>query len=347
MKHFKIAIFKIGIFKIAVIILSMFISISYADMFEPSDDEPVDIRADTARIKWEIEKIILEYTNKIRPIITQGDSTLKANTIIYDEESSTGYAYEKVYYENKKDGIVLRAGEGTYYTKDKKIVLTKGPRLYMKKDKTRASSWKMIFYRDKDYVIMIGNVKIKGKNFTMTGDKARMHQKSGKFKIIGNAKTVDKDTVLTADIIDIKTENNELQSYTARDNVVVENKKDNYFMKSGNFVYYEDLGYSRITDKPRIEFKDKDIVAYSKVMEKFDKEEKANLLGDVVIVQGDRRAYAKWGVFYIKEQIMVLTGAPVLVDGKSKFKAAKIEVDVEAGVMRMIGGGQATFEYEN
>jgi lipopolysaccharide export system protein LptA len=81
-------------------------------------------------------------------------------------------------------------------------------------------------------------------------------------------------------------------------------------------------------------------------MEKFDKEGKADLLANVMIVQGSKKAYSHWGEYFIHDKKMVLTGNPYLIDEKnSKFLSDKIIYDDDSKTMKMIGKGAGNYLY--
>lgn len=330
-----------------IILLNLFFlaGLNYSQTFRTSKNEPADVTAGKSTYRWEIKKLILEISNNVKPVIVQGDTVLQANTIIFDDKADVGYAYGNVIYENKKDKIILLAGEGTYDSKKKEIIARNKPVIIQKKDNTYATSDIMKIYPNRDYVILIGNVRITNTNFTMTGDQANMNQKTGKMKVMGNARTKQGNSFLRADNLDIESKNGKLDSYVALGNVQIEDAKEGYTINSGRLDYFKDLGYSRISQKPVITFTNKNITAYSIIMEKFDKENKANLLGNVIIHQGKRKAYAKWGEYFIKQKKMVLTGNPVLVEKSSRFNSYKINIDIQEETMGMVGKGTGFYEY--
>jgi lipopolysaccharide export system protein LptA len=243
--------------------------------------------------------------------------------------------------------ISLRAGQGVYYTRDKKIVVSGSPVIEMKRSGTTASADVMTIYTEEDYIIMTGNVVIKSSNYTLTSDKATYYQSTGTFKLSGRASSPMNDTILTADRIDIITVNNQLKSYSAIGNVEAVNTNDGFTIYSGRLDYYKELGYARITENPVIVFHDQNMRAYSKVMDQYENEKKANLIGNVIIEQGDQRAYAHWGEYFSDQKIMNLSGNPILASGESKMNANRIMVDVSAGEMTMIGGGTGYYRYDS
>lgn len=321
-------------------------NVTYAQLGEVSTNAPTEVTAGRSVYKWEIKRLILENTNGVAPFIVQGDSTLRANTIIYDDKAEIGYAYGRVNYQNLKDRTVLTCGEGSYDTKKKEIIARKNPRIVMQKDNVTAKSDIIKIYSGKDYTLLLGNVWITNKQFTMEGDQATFFQKQGKFKLLGNAKAKQKDTTLYADKIDADSRDGQMDSYTAQGHVNVIDTKGDYNMRSGRLDYYKELGYTKMTKNPYLYFSNQNIYAYSIVMEKYDDEDKANLLGDVIILQGNKKIYAKWGEYYTKTKSLILTGNPIMVQGNSRFNTSRIEVDVEAGTMNMIGTGTGYYEYK-
>lgn len=320
-------------------------AVLFGQISGPSSDEPVEVTAGRSVYQWEIKRILLENTNRQMPVITQGQSVLRANTIIYDDKQEIGYAFGNVNYQNKKDQVVLTAGEGTYDTKKKEVIARRNPKLHMQKDDVTARSEVMKIYPDREYTLFVGNVRITNRKFLMEGDQGTMFGKSGRFKMTGNARATQEDTVLEADKIDLESKNGQMQNYTAQGGVKVTDVKQGYEIRSGRLDYFKDMGYTRMTQKPVLVFTNRNITAYAIVMEKYDNEDKANLLGDVVIVQGNKKAYAKWGEYFTGDKRMVLTGNPVLVQGKSRFNSSRIIVDVEAGTMNMVGTGSGFYEY--
>jgi lipopolysaccharide export system protein LptA len=81
-------------------------------------------------------------------------------------------------------------------------------------------------------------------------------------------------------------------------------------------------------------------------MERYDREKKANLLGDVRIVQEGKIAYSRWAEYRTAERKMTMTGNPIIVEGESRWKTQKVIVDVDTGMMDMVGSGQGVFQYQ-
>jgi|GEM_PF-1430733 len=336
---------RLNIIQVVSIIFLLICRLCFSQAANVTSNEPVDVTAGRITYKWEIEKVFLENSNNITPVLTQGKSTLKADTMIYDNKIETGYAFGNVFYRNYADQIILTSGEGTYSSRRKEIVVRNNPKIIMLKDGTVAKSDLMKIYPDKDTIIMIGSVVITNTNYIIGGNEATVYQKTGKMIIIGNASARQEKTVMTADKISILTSHGALDTYTAIGNVKIDDLKEGYTINSGRLDYYKDIGYSKITDHPVISFTNKNVKAYSIAMEKFDKEEKANLLGNVMIVQESKKAYSKWGEYFMHTKKIQLTGNPYLVERHSKFKSDKILFDVDSETMNMIGKGAGFYQY--
>ncbi len=307
--------------------------------FKFNQNEKAHITAGISKFKWEINRLILETFKKDRPTIKQGDNVLIADTFINDAEKKSYYAYGNLYYSNPEQGIILRAGEGVYRSEDEIVIVTKSPRITMTKSKVTARSWKMHIFPNNNQIIMIGNVRIKGENYEITGNRATMNQDTGKIVITGDASTKQKDTIMKADRIVIDSKNSKIENYTATGNVSVNDPEKGFTIHAGKLEYFEHLGYSKITQDPWIDFKEQNTRAYSTVMEQYENEDKANLLGNVIIVQGSKVAFSKWGEYYSKSKKIFLTGRPILKEGESRFYANKITVEIESGLMKMEGVG--------
>ncbi len=337
---------------LAFMILTI-VTLSYAGSFRISESKPVSITAGRSTYKWDLKKLILENSNNVLPTITYENSYLKSDTILYDDVLKKGFAYGNVYYEDRKENIIIRAEEAVYDEIKKEITLTKNPRIILKKDGTIARGNRIKIYPERDEIFLLGDVKISNTNMLITGEVAEVNQTTKKFLIKNDVVVSQKDSKLFANRLYLDTKNRNSESYTATGNVRIEDEKEGYSIYGDRIDYFKEEGYTRITGgysnstKPYIEFKEKNAFASSIVMEKFDKEDKANLLGDVLIIQGSKKASAMWGEYFIKRKKIVLTGNPILEENESKFQSYKINVDIEKETMNMIGRGKGEYKLKN
>lgn len=330
-----------------------FINLSFAGSFRTSPTKPVEITAGRSVYKWEIKKLILENSNKIQPSINYENSFLRAEMMIYDDNIKKGFAYGNVYYEDRKENIIMKAEEGVYDENTKEITLSKNPKIILKKDGTIATGNKIKIYPEKDTILLIGNVKISNTNIIVKSDIAEINQSKNTFVVKNNVEVIEKNSKLYADRLYLDTKKKNQESYTATGNVKIVDEKEGYAIYGNRLDYFKEEGYTRITGgysnetRPFIDFKEKNAKASSIVMEKFDKEEKANLLGDVIITQGKRTAKAMWGEYFIKRKKVILTGNPILEENNSRFQSYKINVDIENETMNMMGKGSGVYQLKN
>ncbi len=335
------------------LIILFFLNLSFAGSFRTSPTRPVEITAGRSIYKWEIKKLILENSNKIQPTINYENSILRSELMIYDDMIKKGFAYGNVYYEDKKENIIMKAEEGVYDESTKEITLSKKPKIILKKDGTIATGDKIKIYPEKDIILIIGNVKVSNTNIIVKSDIAEINQSKSTFIVKNNVEVIEKDSKLYADKLYLDTKKKNQESYTATGNVKIVDEKEGYAIYGNRLDYLKEEGYTRITGgysnntKPFIDFKEKNARAYSIAMEKFDKDEKANLLGDVVITQGKRTAKAMWGEYFIKKKKVTLTGNPMLEENNSRFQSYKINVDIENETMNMIGKGSGIYQLKN
>ena len=274
--------------------------------------------------------------------------------MIYDDNSKKGFAFGNVYYEDKKENVVITSDEAIYDETQKEVTLIKNPKIFLKKEGTFARGDKVKIYPEKDKLFLIGNVKISNTNVQITGDTAELNNDSKTFLIKKDVSVKQKGSRLYTDMLLLNSKIKDKESYTASGNVKVVDEKEGYSIYGNRLDYFKEFGYTRITGaysniytNPTIDFDKKDIKASSTVMEKFDKEEKANLLGNVIVKQGNKKAKGMWGEYFIKRKKAVLTGNPVLEEGGSKFYSYKINVDIERETMSMVGRGKGIYLFEN
>lgn len=341
---------KWAFFLCSIIILKQSSTI-FAKTFRPEPGKPVGITAGRVVYKWEIKKLLLECSNNIRPTIKYEKRFLISDLMIYDDNIKKGFAFGNVYYEDKEENIILTANEGTYDENSREITLTKNPKILMKKENTTAKSEIIKIYPEKELVYLIGNVIISNTNFIVTGRRAQLDQKSKKLRVTDNVIiTSPNEGKLYAERFTIDSTSSGSQNYTADGGVKVEDKKEGYIIYGNRLDYLKGENYMRITggysnlyERPTIIFTNKDIVASSIVMEKYDNENKANLLGNVEIIQGNRKATSRWAEYFISRKEIILTGNPVLEEEESKFFTSKIIVNIEKQSMNMSGKGRGKY----
>ncbi len=322
----------------------MAVSLAFAQILQ--SNEPITVSAERSVFQWEIQRLLLEGKAKSVPTIQQGSSILKADTIVYEDQKKTGYAFGNVSFVDNQRGARLVAGEGTYDMRSREVVATRNPRLYLTRDGVEASGGVIRFFPEKNNVFFYRNVRIKGKNYILSGDQAQLYQSANRLSVQGNALLEQDDTTIASRLMQISYGDGKISSYTATDEVAVTDKKQGYVITGGRLDYYEVFGYTRVTKDPRIHFTNESGAAEVSclVLDMYQKEDKANLLGDVQITKGSQKVTARWGQYYIKQKRIVLTGNPVLEDGSSRFEATVMIFDVSKQELILEGRGRGRLQ---
>ncbi|MCX7881936.1 MAG: hypothetical protein N2314_01805 [Brevinematales bacterium] len=305
-------------------------------------EDPIQITAERSVFQWEIQRLLLEGKTRQIPTIQQGTSVLKADTIVYEDQKKIGYAFGNVSFQDLQRGALLVAGEGTYDTIKKEVTATKSPRLSLKKDNVEILGNVIRFFPEKNTMFVYRNVKVKGKNYLLQGDQAQLYQSTGRLFVQGNASLEQEDTTIFSRTMQIVYGSGKLSSYTALDDVAITEKKKGYVITGGRLDYYEELAYTRITKDPQIHFTNESGAAKVTclVIDMYQNEDRANLLGNVQITKGSQKVTSRWGQYYIKQKKIVLTGSPVLEDGASRFEAMMMVFDVEKQELVLEGRGR-------
>lgn len=267
--------------------------------------------------------------------------------IIAVNKKITGYtAIGHVHVINKKDKTDIFANQIDYNKKDKTTFASGNVKIDDRKNQSTLYAHQ-IYQKKGEPSVATGDVRIedhKGHSVLTADSVKRDDQK--KFTVstgdVSILKLKDK-TRLLADQLTIDNKNNKS---IAQGSVRLENQKDKTVVTCEKLEDFGKKNYSRLTGNPKIEFTDKNIQAYATVMENDKKKKISHLLGNVIIIDGKKRSYSRWGIYDQTTKKMELTGNPILVDGNSRFSGNKILVDVNSETMSMVGSGAGFFKYK-
>ncbi|MFH1287677.1 MAG: LptA/OstA family protein, partial [bacterium] len=185
-----------------------------------------------------------------------------------------------------------------------------------KQDKINIRSDKVEYsYKDGEEVaVFIGSVEFKKGELVVLSDKMQMYSQ-GK-------KVVGEDNV----------------------KIIIDTEKENRVLTSGYFEYHRDDEYSILKKNPKMVIinkkqksekdsgnKDKktakdfkDLTVIGDIMEMFSKDGYSKALGNVVIEEGDRKAYCDEAVYYEKDAKVVMTGSPRIEQNENKFQGKEM-----------------------
>ncbi len=293
--------------------------------------------------------VLLETANNRRPTLSQGYIALIADQMIYDENEKIGYAYGNLRFADLNNRTYFSAQEGTYFSKEKKIVLRKSPQILLERqndESTKIEGNIITIYPEDSHIHVQGNIGIDDGTTFITGEEAKIWTEENRMIVSGNVQSISGDQKLTSDRLSVQFNNNGLEFYIARGNVIAVSEEDGFTLQSGILSYNAENDFFKAVSDPLIYFQNEDTVSYANIIE-YDRGTKiGNLLGNVISIQdeGAQKAYSRWAVYNGSNNIINMYGNPRLQKDNSEIFGAEIIVDVDSNNMKILGGGRGFFE---
>ncbi len=295
------------------------------------------------------ELIILETANNRRPTISQGPVALIADTMIYDEKTEIGYATGNLRFADLNNRTFFSAQEGTYFTKEKKVVLRKSPEILLEQGdniSTKIIGRIITIYPDDSYIHVQGNIAIDDGKTYITGEEVRIWSKEDKMIVSGNVQSISEDQKLVADRLNVQFQDGELYNYVARGNVIANSEEDGFTLQSGILFYDNTTDFYKALIEPSIFFQEQETISHANIIE-YDKtywDRQFNRY--VVTIQGkhEQIAYSRWAVFHGSNNIINMYGNPRLVQQGSEIFGTEIIVNIDSNNMEILGGGRGFFD---
>ena len=295
------------------------------------------------------ELIILETANNRRPTISQGPVALIADTMIYDEATEIGYATGNLRFADLNNRTFFSAQEGTYFTKEKKIVLRKSAEILLEQGdniSTKIIGRIITIYPDDSYIHVQGNIAIDDGTTYITGEEVRIWSKEDKMIVSGNVQSVSDTQKLVADRLNVQFKDGELYNYVARGNVIANSEEDGFTLQSGVLFYDHTINFYKALIEPSIFFQEQNSISHANIIEYDKVTEIGNLIGNVISIQGngEQIAYSRWAVFHGSSEIINMYGNPRLVQNGSEIFGTEIIVNIGSNNMEILGGGRGFFD---
>ena len=295
------------------------------------------------------ELIILETANNRRPTISQGPVALIADTMIYDEATEIGYATGNLRFADLNNRTFFSAQEGTYFTKEKKIVLRKSAEILLEQGdniSTKIIGRIITIYPDDSYIHVQGNIAIDDGTTYITGEEVRIWSKEDKMIVSGNVQSVSDTQNLVADRLNVQFKDGELYNYVARGNVIANSEEDGFTLQSGVLFYDHTINFYKALIEPSIFFQEQNSISHANIIEYDKVTEIGNLIGNVISIQGngEQIAYSRWAVFHGSSEIINMYGNPRLVQNGSEIFGTEIIVNIGSNNMEILGGGRGFFD---
>ena len=295
------------------------------------------------------ELIILETANNRRPTISQGPVALIADTMIYDEATEIGYATGNLRFADLNNRTFFSAQEGTYFTKEKKIVLRKSAEILLEQGdniSTKIIGRIITIYPDDSYIHVQGNIAIDDGTTYITGEEVRIWSKEDKMIVSGNVQSISDNQKLVADRLNVQFKDGELYNYVARGNVIANSEEDGFTLQSGVLFYDHTINFYKALIEPSIFFQEQNSISHANIIEYDKVTEIGNLIGNVISIQGngEQIAYSRWAVFHGSNNIINMYGNPRLVQKGSEIFGTEIIVNIDSNNMEILGGGRGFFD---
>ena len=293
--------------------------------------------------------IILETANNRRPTISQGPIALIADTMIYDEKTEIGYATGNLRFADLNNRTFFSAQEGTYFTKEKKIVLRKSAEILLEQGdniSTKITGRVITIYPDDSYIHVQGNIAIDDGTTFITGEEVRIWSKEEKMIVSGNVQSLSDDQKLVSDRLNVEFKDGELYNYVARGSVIANSEEEGFTLQSDVLFYNHETEFYKALIEPSIFFQEQNSISHANIIEYDRTTEIGNLIGNVVTIQGkhEQTAYSRWAVFHGSNNIINMYGNPRLVQQGSEIFGTEIIVNIDSNNMEILGGGRGFFD---
>lgn len=306
---------------------------------------PVAVSAGHSTFKTAVSQLFMETANGRRPSMSRGPGIFMADVMIYDEPKGIGYASGNLRFADTSERIFMSADEGTYYTKEEKIVLHRAPEVLVQGAEgatTRINGTVITVYPNDYYMHVQGNVEINDGTTLIAGKEAKIWSRKNRMVVVGDVQTRSEAQVMTTDRLNVQFAKGGLDSYTAVSNVKAVNRADKITIISQFLNYTHTNGFFRAVDDPLVYFYEKGTVSYANVIEYSTKTRQGTLLGDVVSVQTNntQRGYSRWATYNGDSNQIRMLGNPRLEQGESQLLGTEIVVHIDSNMMEILGGGR-------
>lgn len=310
---------------------------------------PLHVTAGRSIFRTNENKVYMETLNNQRPTLTQNGVALIADRMIYDENDEIGYAYGNLRFVDLKNKTFLSADEGTYNSKEQKIILRKSAEILLEKED--GSSLRIVgkiitIYPDDSYIIVQGNIELDDGDTRISGKELHIWMKSEKMVILGQVQSLSEKQKLITDKLSMQFKDGELQYYTADGNVIAVSIEDKMTIMAGFLSYDLKKQLMKAIKNPSIYFHSQSTISYANVIEFDQNTNMGSLLGDVVSIQneGEQMAYSRWALYNGEKKTISMFGNPRLEQADSEVFGTEILVDVDKNTMNILSGGRGFFK---
>ncbi len=234
-----------------------------------------------------------------------------------------------------KDGLHLTANRMRYNTKTKHIVLTGNVRITQSKKESKRfiAGERVVINEDKEK--RIEKIDIKGNGIIR-------EYKKGKLKMMASADKInhfsrkDKNNKILVENTDmsghvrIKTEKQDImamkvnmdktpekEEWKFKHRVLIKDKKNKDEIRGGYVFFNKKEDIMHVLENPQLYIAKEDATINSNILKSYRKDELTLFIGDVEIIQDNKKIYGEKALFNEKTDKMKITGNPFLIDEKN------------------------------
>jgi len=178
---------------------------------------------------------------------------------------------------------------------------------------------------------------LSAENYRFSGDNSFSVMREGAeaTTIEGNVKIESEERLIQADYILIK--GRDSKSFEGEGNVFIEDYTRNMQIRSDSFSFTEEDSSIRVEGNAVLEDRENEVLVQCLILNFLQEEELAVMQLNVRIFKDDIICRSEYALFRRDEEILELSGAPVVFKGDDRYEADRIIVDLSNDEISMFG----------
>ncbi len=182
--------------------------------------------------------------------------------------------------------------------------------------------------------------------FTFSADRMNTVLAKGKERTLlsGNAKIISRNTVITADEIEIY--GSDSQFALCRGNVTVKDEEKGIILHSENLFYDRENDVSRIEGYVEMEDQKNELVVKGGLLEHYGEQDITIIQIGVRILKEDMVCRSEFARFKREEEILELSGLPFVYWKGDEYRATRIIINLDTDEIRLEGEVRGTVTTE-
>jgi len=196
-------------------------------------------------------------------------------------------------------------------------------------------------------ILLLPVISVMGDNYTFSSDYLKSVMAEGKERTLleGNVVISSENKNILADRVELL--GKDFQFFICRGNVSVHDLKNDFILTSDVFHYDNESSIIRINGPSVMEDRKNEMIIKCGFMENREDEELIILQIGVRILKEDLACRSEFAVYYRDENLLELTGLPVVYRKDDVFRASRITVNLDTDEIRMEGEVQGSLLSED